>query len=241
MGRKTIWDLSLEIAGKDKGAEQAIRTVKHQLEDLKAAADQVGKDWKKFTGNATKLALGFAGGVAAATTGVVTMANSFAEAGDKAADTSAALGIGVEAYQELAYAMKMSGSSAQEFDTALQKFSLTVRQGAAGNEAMQKQILAVGLSARNLAGMKPEQALEQLSDYMQALPSDAERTRVAVTLFGKAAGPNMMAAMSQGSEGLRRLSQEARDLGIVLSKEQVKQAGDYKDAQQRLMESFNGM
>jgi phage-related protein len=201
----------------------------------------VGKDLKAFTGNATKLALGVAGGVAAATTGVVAMANSFAEAGDKAAKTSAALGIGIEAYQELSYAMGQSGLSAQEFDTALDKFNLVVRQGAAGNEAMVKQLDAVGLSAHKLAGMKPEQALERLSDYMQTLPNDAERTRVAVTLFGKTAGPKMMAAMAQGSEGLRQLSQEARDLGIVISKEQAKQAEEYGDAQARLMESFNGM
>ena len=171
--RKTIWDLSLEISGKDTGASQSIRVVKKQLEDLKAAADQVGKDWKSFTGNATKLALGVAGGVAAATAGVISMANSFAETGDKVAKTSAAIGIGIEAYQGLQYAMGQSGVSAEEFDKALEKFNLTVRQGAAGNEAMQKQLLSVGLSARKLAGMKPEQAMERLSDYMNTLPSDA--------------------------------------------------------------------
>jgi phage-related protein len=240
MAKKTIWDLSLNIAGKGTEASQAIRTVKKQLEDLKAAAGQVGNDWKAFTGNAAKLALGFAGGVAAATAGVVSMANSFAEAGDKAAKTSAALGIGIEAYQELTYAMGQSGLSAQEFDSALQKFNLTVRQGAAGNEAMQKQLLAVGLSAHKLAEMKPEQALERISDYMRALPNDAERTRAAVTLFGKTAGPKMMAAMAQGSEGLRQLSQEARDLGIVISDEQAKQSEAYGDSLDRLKQSVTG-
>ncbi|MDR1159583.1 MAG: hypothetical protein LBK69_03055, partial [Syntrophomonadaceae bacterium] len=239
-GKQTIWSLALEISGKGTEASQAIRTVKKQLEDLKGASDQLGKDWKNFTGNAAKLAFGFAGGVAAATAGVVSMANSFAEAGDKAAKTSAALGIGVEAYQELTYAMGQSGLSAQEFDSALQKFNLTVRQGAAGNEAMQKQLLDVGLSAQKLAGMTPEQSLERISDYMKSLPNDAERTRVAVTLFGKTAGPKMMAAMAQGSEGLKQLSQEARDLGIVISDEQAKQSEAYGSALTRLKQSVTG-
>jgi hypothetical protein len=47
--------------------------------------------------------------------------------------------------------------------------------------------------------------------------------------------------MAQGSEGLKQLSQEARDLGLVISDEQAKQATDYGDAQMRLMDSFNGM
>jgi hypothetical protein len=122
--KKTIWNLSLEISGKGTEASQAIRTVKKQLEDLKGAADQLGKDWKSFTGNATKLALGVAGGVTAATAGVVAMANSFAETGDKVAKTSAAIGIGIEAYQGLQHAMGQSGVSAEEFDSALKKFNI---------------------------------------------------------------------------------------------------------------------
>jgi cytochrome c556 len=239
--KKTIWDLSLEIAGKDTGASQAIRTVKKQLEDLKGATKQLGKDWKDFTGNASKLALGVAGGVTAATAGVIAMANSFAETGDKVAKTSAAIGIGIEAYQGLQYAMGQSGVSAEEFDKALQKFNLTVRQGAAGNAAAQKQLEDIGLSAQKLAGMKPEQAMERLSDYMNTLPSDAERTRVAVTLFGKAAGPKMMAAMKQGSAGLRQMMDEAKSLGIVLTEEQAYQSEAYGDAMDRLKQSVTGM
>jgi len=239
--RKTIWDLSLEIAGKGTEASQAIRTVKKQLEDLKAAAGQLSKDWKEFTSNATKLAVGVAGGVAAATAGVVAMANTFAETGNNVAKTSERLGIGIEAYQGLSYAMQQSGLSAEEFDSALEKFNLTVRQGAAGNEAARKQLEAVGLSAQKLAGMKPEQAMERLSDYMKSLPNDAERTRVAVSLFGKAAGPKMMAAMKQGSAGLQDLMKEAKNLGIVLTEEQAHQSEAYSSAMTRLKQSVTGM
>jgi len=240
-GRKTIWDLALEVSGKDKGAKQALRTIKRQIEDVQKAGKQLGADFKNFTANATKLALGVAGGVAAATAGVVAMANSFAETGDKVAKTSARLGIGIEAYQGLGYAMQQSGLSAEDFDSALEKFNLTVRQGAAGNEAAAKQLKDVGLSAAKLAGLKPEQAMERLSDYMKTLPSDAERTRVAVTLFGKAAGPKMMAAMKQGSSGLQDLMKEAKSLGIVLTEEQARQSESYIDAQTRLKKSVTGM
>jgi hypothetical protein len=238
--KKTFWSLALEIAGEDKGASEAIYTIKKQLEDLKGAADQLGKDWKNFTNNATKLAVGVAGGVVAATAGIVTLANTFAETGDKVAKTSARLGIDIEAYQGLSYAMKQSGLSIEEFDGALEKFNLTVRQGAAGNEAMQKQLAAIGLSANKLAGMKPEQAMERLSDYMQSLSNDAERTRVAVTLFGKTAGPKMMAAMKQGSTGLQMLMNEAKSLGAVLTEEQAHQSESYIDAMNRLKTSVTG-
>jgi phage-related protein len=241
MAKKTVWDIALEINGKDSGASKSLLNLQKQMKNVQAAGKQLSGDFKNFTGNATKLALGVVGGVAAATAGVVSMANSFAAAGDKVAKTSAAIGIGIEAYQGLQFAMGQSGLSAEEFDAALNKFNLTVRQGAAGNEAAAKQLQEIGLSAKKLAGMKPEQAIERLSDYMQALPNDAERTRAAVTLFGKAAGPKMMAAMKQGSAGLQQLMDEAKSLGIVMTEEQAHQSEAYTDAITRLNKSVNGM
>jgi len=241
MGRKTIWDVAIEINGKDKGAVAALKTVKKQLADVQAAGKQLGTDFKAFAGNAGKLALGIAGGVTAAGAAVFGLANQFADIGDKVAKISATTGIGIEAYQGLSYAMKQAGLSAEEFDGALEKFNLTVKQGAAGNEAARKQLEEVGLSASKLAGMKPEQAIERLSDYMQTLKSDAERTRVAVTLFGKSAGPKMMAAMKQGSAGLQEMMKEAKGLGIVLTDEQAHQSELFKSSSEKLKSSFSGM
>ena len=241
MAKKTVWDLELNISGKDKGATAALNDIAKGMKNIQAAGKQLGTDFKGFAQNATKLAAGIAGGVAAATTGVVAMANSFAATGDKVAKTSASIGIGIEAYQELQYAMGQSGLSAEEFDAALGKFNLTVSKGAAGNKAAVKELSAMGLSAKKLAGMKPEKAMMELSEWMKALPSDAARTTAAVTLFGKSAGPKMMAAMKQGSSGIKDLMNEARSLGIVITDEQAHQSEAYGDAMSRLKQSVNGM
>jgi phage-related protein len=239
--KKTFWDLALEITGNDKGATAALKTIKSQIEEIKKAGQQLGKDFNAFTGNAAKLAAGVVGGITAAGVATIGLANSFAETGDKVAKTSAAIGIGIEAYQGLSYAMGQSGVSAEEFDGALQKFNQTVKLGAAGNAAMAKQLADVGLSAKKLAEMKPEEAILQLSEGMKKLPSEAERTRMAVALFGKAAGPKMMAAMKQGSAGLQELMKEAKSLGIVMSDEQAHQSEAYMDAMSRLKRSVTGM
>ena len=239
--KKTIWDLTLEIVGSDKGASAALKQVRMQIQNVQAAGKQLGTDFKAFTQKATKLALGVVGGVTAAGAATIGLANSFADVGNRVAKTSAAIGIGIEAYQGLSYAMSQSGLSAGEFDGALQKFNQTVKLGAAGNDAAKKQLEAIGLSAKKLAGMKPEEAMMRLSDYMQSLPDDAARTRATIILFGKSAGPQMMAAMKQGSAGLQEMMKEAKSLGIVLTEEQAHQSELYKSAQTRLMESFTGM
>jgi phage-related minor tail protein len=241
MSKKTVWDLSLEIASKDKGASAALRQVQKNIKDVQEAGKQLGKDFKNFAQNAGKLALGVVGGVAAVSVATLKLAGDFAAAGDQAAKTADALGMGIEGYQRLRYAMSTAGVEAGEFDNAIKKMSNTINMGAAGNEASAKQLAEIGLSAQKLATMKPEKAFERISDYMQTLSSDAERSRVAITLFGKTAGPKMMNAMRMGSDGLRAMGDEAQSLGIIISEEQARASENYVSAMSRMQSAFGGL
>jgi phage-related protein len=211
------------------------------MKSVQDAGKQLGKDFKNFASNAGKLALGVVGGITAAGAATLKLAGDFAAAGDQAAKTADSLGMGIEGYQRLRYAMSTAGVEAGEFDGAIQKMSNTIKMGAAGNEASAKQLAAIGLSAQKLATMKPEEAFSRISDYMQTLKSDAERTQVAITLFGKTAGPKMMNAMRMGSDGLRAMGDEAQSLGIIISEEQARQSEEYGDAMSRMGNAFGGL
>jgi phage-related protein len=239
-GKKTVWDINLEVGGKDVGVQKALCELSKSMISVQNAGKNLSKNFKSFTQNATKLAVGVTAGAAVATTAVIAAANSFANTGTAIQKTADAVGMGVEAYQQMQYAMKQSGISTEEFDGALQKFNLTVMQGAAGNAASAKQLEEIGLSAQKLAGMKPEQAMMRLSDYMKALPSEAARTRAAVTLFGKAAGPQMMQAMKQGSAGLSELM-KASEKYFTFTEENIKASRDYQNAQDNLKESIGSL
>jgi len=239
--KKTVWDLALEITGQDKGAKTALAAIKANIKDVQDAGKQLGKDFQSFTSNASKLALGVAAGVAAAGAGVIAMANSFATAGDQVAKTADSLGMAIEGYQKLKYAMTDSGLEAGEFDSAIQKMTNTINLGAAGNEAARRQLEGIGLDAAKLASMRPEQAFERIADYMQTLPDDASRAQVAITLFGKTAGPRMAAAMRMGSEGIQQLGAEAESLGIIFSESQARSAEEYGNQLNRLKSSVTGM
>ena len=240
-GKKTIWDLALEITGDDKGASAALRQVKKNIQDVQAAGKQLSADFKNFTKNAAKLVMGVAGGAAAAGAATLKLAGDFANAGDKVLKTADAIGIGVEAYQELQYAMGKTGVSAETFDTALKKFNLTVRQGAVGDAAVAKQLEAVGLSAAKLAKMSPEHAMMRLSDYMKQLPDDAARTRVAVQLFGKTAGPEMMTALKQGSEAIASLREESKRATFTFSRDQAELSRQFKNTKNGLIGAFENV
>ena len=239
--KRTVWDLALEITGQDKGAKAALASIKANIKDVQDAGKNLSKDFKAFAGNASKLALGAVAGVAAAGTAVITMANSFATAGDQVAKTADSLGMAIEGYQKLKYAMTDSGVEAGEFDSAIQKMTNTINQGAAGNEAARKQLEGIGLDAAKLASMRPEQAFERIADYMQTLPDDAARANVAITLFGKTAGPRMAQAMKQGSAGIQALGAEAESLGVIFSESQARASEEYGNQLSRLGQAVTGM
>ena len=238
--KKTFWDLALQITGDDKGANAALKTVKNEIENIKRASQQLGNDWKTFSGNATKLTVGAVGGITAITTATIMLANQFADTGSQIGKTASTIGMSVESYQKLQYAMDRSGVSAETFDAAMQKFSLTVKQGAAGNQAMVKQLAEVGLSAKKLAGMKPEEAMMRLSEYMNSLPDVAAKTRAAVALFGKQAGPEMLVAMRQGSKGIAELMAKSEKY-FSFTQDHISQIKEYKNAQNDLKDSFSSL
>jgi len=241
MAKKTIWDVAIEINGKSSGASKAIMDVQKQMKNLQEANKKLSKNFGDFAKNAGKLALGVAGGVTAIGAATLKLAGDFATAGDQAAKTADSLGMGIEGYQKLRYAMGTAGVQAEEFDGAIQKMSNTIKMGASGNDAAAKQLAEIGLSAKKLAGMKPEQAFARISDYMQALPNDADRTRVAIQLFGKTAGPKMMNAMKMGSAGLKAMGDEAQTLGVIITEEQARASENYGDALSRMQNAFGGL
>jgi len=241
MAKKTIWDISLEIAGKDTGASAALRNVQRNLKDVQSSGKQLSKNFSNFSKNAGKLALGVAGGVAAISAATLKLAGDFAVAGDKAAKTADSLGMGIEGYQKLRYAMDSAGVGAEEFDGAIMKLSNTIKMGAAGDKSAANHLAEIGLSAKKLAAMKPEEAFSRISDYMQTLPSDADRTRVAISLFGKTAGPKMMSAMKMGSAGLKMLGDEAQSLGVIISDEQARSSENYLTALNKMKSGFTGL
>ena len=237
-GRKTVWDLALQISGDDKGASAALQNVRKQIADVQKAGQTLGKDFRAFAGNAGKLALGVVGGVTAAGAGVFAMANSFARAGDQVAKTADAMNMSIEGYQRLRWAMADSGIEAKQFDYAMRRMTNMVNQGAAGNEQMARKLEEVGLCAQRLAQMRPEQAFERISDFMNTLPDEASRANMAIQLFGRNAGPQMALAMRQGSQGIQALGDEAKKLGLIMTEEQARASEEFGNQFSRLRQVF---
>ncbi len=166
-------------------------------------------------------------------------------AGANIGETAEKLGIGARALQELRYGAQQSGAQVEDLDRALSKMAINIGKSKAtggkagglllggmqmldtkaGEAAAGKldPFKRIGLNAKQLAGLKPEEQLKKIADGMLKLKTHADKAAVAQAIFGKGA-TQILPYLSEGAEGIEKLSKQANQYGGVLSNESVEAA-----------------
>jgi len=173
--------------------------------------------------------IGFGGaGVAGAVFG---LAKSASEAGDKIAKTSAKLGIGSDAYQELGFAAKMAGIEQERFDGQLSKLSRSIADAATGTGPAADHFKAMGIAVKGANGqIRPtEDILLDLSDRFATMPDQTAKLGMAFDIFGRDAA-DVTLLLNQGSEAINSMRGQARALGTVMSGDALRAAEMLDDA-----------
>jgi hypothetical protein len=164
--------------------------------------------------------------------GALSYAQSVAGAIDATQDLANRTGIGVEALQSLQVAAKLGG--VDDVTAAFDK--LTVAIGKAGESGDTGAFDRLGLNFEQLRSMSPEEQFRAIAAAISALPGEAERAAAAVAIFGKS-GAQLVPFLSN----LGAIEERARNLGIVLSEQQVGNIAGMNDALDLVSKTFDGI
>lgn len=167
-------------------------------------------------------------GVATAIRGAINSADDMGELAQK-------LGVPVEALSALKHAAKVLGVEFEGLQGGLLKLS---RGMADSPEKFEK----LGISVRDAKGeMRPTaDVLKELADRFQTMPDGAEKTALAMDLFGKS-GAAMIPMLNAGSAGITGLMEEARKMGLVISQETADSAGRFNENLDKLAGAASGL
>lgn len=154
--------------------------------------------------------------------------------------TSEKLGIAVEDIQRLGYALKISGSEASYAGDAIKFLQKNMQEAKDGSATAQKAFKSVGVGLEDLQGLNTVEILAKLADGFQKLGAGPEATARALEIFGRA-GLGMVPLLAKGGESVRKLSEEAENLGIVLEKETVEALAETKQNVERASLSLRGL
>ena len=198
---------------------------------LKASGQLLSKFAQPVLAASKMLATGFA----IASTAAVAATKRFADYSDQIADMAGRTGASVKFLSELGYAAKMSGSELEAIEPAIRNMQKGLASGSS-NKILEK----LGLDPKTLREGNPESQFLAIADAISKIDSPAMRTAMAMQVFGKS-GTALLPLLNEGSAGIEKMRQDARDLGISLDSEATAKAGMFNDALDRIGFAMQGV
>ena len=206
-----------------------------KINEVKTETNNVAKNTQKST---VKSAIAW-GAVATAVIAVVSKVKDLivetANYADQIGDLAEKWGFTTREIQEFDYWATMNGTT---LDSLLTGMRGLVNQAEAGSDAFDK----LGVSVRNADGSLKDQKtlfLETI-DALQKIDNQTERNALQFEVFGRA-GIDLGQIINRDSSELAQLSQEAENLGIILSDNTIAMAGNFNDTLDQIRLSFKSV
>ncbi len=168
---------------------------------------------------------GLAGGMGLAATGIGALAAGGAAAGaagfaasvrmaeqlDAIGKKAEQLGVTTTALQELQYAAQSSGVEIDQMNDALQTQAEKISEAALGEGEAVEVLQALGLSARELNNLNPDQQIMKIADALDQVANQNDKQQLAIKLWGDA-GAAMVNTINGGSKALAELRKNANPI-----------------------------
>jgi DNA repair exonuclease SbcCD ATPase subunit len=213
-------DLRLLTAAFEAGSKKAVeetRRMRESFEDLKGGLESV-------TGVLEKV------GIALGVKEMIDFGLESLRAAGELTNLAQQVGVSTDALQELQFAARQSGVSAEEMETSVAHLTRTIGEAASGNEAAISAFNRLGVGVLDAQGKirSTESVLGDVADALEKIPDPAARAAAETDLFGRA-GQRLDPILAGGRERMREFNAEAQNSGQVLSQDVIKQAQEATD------------
>lgn len=188
---------------------------------LAAFGDLLGRGGLKLVG---------AGGAALTAVGLV--AHEFIERGDKIKKASDRMGMSAEDVSLLGYAAEQSGTNLEGLEGGIKKMQKALVEAAEQGGETAEALRDIGIEASSLVSKTPTEQLFAIGDALEGIDNKAKRTQMAMKALGKG-GTELVPLLMNGSKGLRKLMEEGKLAGALVTGKEAETAEKLGDAIQR--------
>jgi len=148
------------------------------------------------------------------------------------------LGFSTEALSQYKFVAQQTGVEFNALTTGLQRMVRRVGEAAQGTGEAKKALFELGVDAKKLKDLKPEEQFEVLADAFANVENQGDKVRLAFKLFDTE-GVRLLRTMEGGSEAVRALREEFARMGGTLEQDVADQASDTVNAMGRLRATFS--
>ncbi len=215
--------LNIILTAKDREFARAMERNQRRVERFaKQSNKSLGSTSKAF-GALSKSAAAFLPALSAGAlvAGVKRVTSQLDEIG-KTADR---IGITTDALQLLRVTAESAGVAQGSLDNSIEKLGKGLAEATQGIGTAKDALEVLGLNARDLIDLGLDGAMGAIAEEINKLPTPMEKTAIATQLFGRSGAP-MLNLLREGADGMARMQQEARELGVVIDEELIRGAED---------------
>ncbi len=236
--RDLIQSINFEVHdGKLVAVTKEVDATKHHMNQAAAAVDRFGQ---RMNAAFTMAKVAVTGWVAHRVLGAVT--TQYAANADASIKTARAVGLTAQSFQGLAHAAAIGGTDIDTFTKGMNRIAKNAYDANRGLKTSQDVFRDLNVEWKDSTGkLRPmESILMDVADRFKEMPNGTKKTALALNLFGKS-GSQLINTLNEGSAGIKRLQEEAKKLGIVMSVEALKNAEKFNDEMQRTRSVFRGI
>ncbi len=200
---------------------------------LRSEIDKVRKEVSALNKTAKSVESGFKAMGAAilgaiSVRAVVSFGQNIARAADQINDLSTRLGASASGLQTLQVAAQQAGGSAGGMEQALAKLQVTIGEGLQGNKQAAEAFQQLGLSARELAGLKTDEAMRRVAVSLSEVGNEYQRAQIGQDIFGKGFKENA-GFFADAAESIDAVSRALADAGATIDDLDIAKIGVMND------------
>jgi hypothetical protein len=219
-----------------------LRAVRGGLAGLAKPGQAAGMVIRSLGRDLRNLGLMGAAALSAVGLGAWNLTRRVLEQGEAAVLASEKTGVSIRSVQRLGVAFEMAGVGAAELEQGLKFLNVSIDAAGRGSKQDERAFAALGVSIRDAAGdIKPtEQVLIEVADKLKEMDNGAEKTAIAMALFGRS-GVDMIPGLNQGGAAIKKLGDEAEAAGAVMSEQAARDAEALGDEIDMLKKQVGGL
>lgn len=162
---------------------------------------------------------------------------------DAMSDLAGKTGIATEELTAMEYALNFSDASLENYTDGLKKLTVNMVSSIEGNTDLADTFKKLGVSVTDAQGnvRQSKDVFLDAAEAISKMEDGAFKTDIAMKLFGKSAGPELIPFLNQGKEGIRALKEEAQEMGAVVSTDMAEKSAQFNDSLAKMSYAAKGV
>jgi hypothetical protein len=226
--------------------QELIVKIGAKIDELKKGLSNAQNQLQEFGKKATSIGVSLSKNVTApiAAIGAAAFANTvrIGNFADALLDLEQQTGLSTDALQEYRQVTTQAGVATDTIAQAAENLQKRFARGEEGSKDLSDGLAAIGVSAKDASGglRDIDSILEETITQLADIENVTERNQLAFKIFGQSASA-LIPVLSLGSKEINNAKQQARDLGLVLSKDALNSANDFRIAFDTLKNTVGGI